>query len=118
MRRIKLMADYHCWPLWTVDTETDGFGDVDPDTLPISDLLKQDLMAWAQQLDAALDWNDPAGTVWPAGFWTRFNARGAALAERLRAELGPEVEVLTHFWGDGGAKRRSRLRRAARIGLS
>ncbi len=35
MKRIKLMADYDCYPLW-LDSD-DEVGNIDPDVLPISD---------------------------------------------------------------------------------
>lgn len=38
MKEIKLMADYHCYPLW--GTTPDDFGDISPDELPISLGLK------------------------------------------------------------------------------
>ena len=41
MRRLKLMADYGCHPLWgTVDPE---IGDLDPASLPLSAALVADL---------------------------------------------------------------------------
>lgn len=85
------------FPVW--EDEEDGVCDIDPDTLPISSALKQDLIDWADQLDSSLDWNDPAGTVWPSGFWACFNERGADLAKRLQDELGPEFQVEARLWG-------------------
>ena len=99
VRRIKLMADYQCFPLW--EYEEDGARDVDPESLPISPALKKDLIDWAERLDSSLDWSDPGGTVWPPGFWTGFNERGAELAKRLQEELGPDVQVEARLWGGG-----------------
>lgn len=93
MRRLKLMADYECHPLWgTVAAE---IGDVDPASLPISAALVADLAAWAAAYDATLDRADPAAS----GFATdeaaaAFRARGAVLARRLEAELGAGYEIV------------------------
>jgi hypothetical protein len=101
VRHIKLMADYRCYPLWPGEGEPTG--DIDPDTLPLSVELKRDLLNWAKCLDDALNWDDPAHTVWPEGFWTEFNAQGIRLAQRLRTELGPDWVVSEQLWGDDSA---------------
>ena len=88
-RRIRLMADYFCFPLWH-DGGAEA-GDIDPASLPIDDALKRDLDAWARAFDAILDMDDPANK----GGWESpqacadFAAQGARLAQRLRDELGP-----------------------------
>lgn len=93
MRRLKLMADYGCHPLWgTADPE---IGDVDPASLPISAGLVDDLAAWAATWDATLDHDDPAAS----GFATTeaaeaFRAEGERLAVRLSAELGVGYEIV------------------------
>ena len=101
-RRIRLMADYFCHPLWH-----DGgveVGDIDPASLPISDALKNDLGAWARAFDAILDMDDPANK---GGFESPqarddFAARGASLAQRLRDELGAGWEIA--YWPPAGAR--------------
>jgi hypothetical protein len=93
MRRLKLMADYGCHPLWgTVDPE---IGDLDPASLPLSAALVADLAAWAAGFEATLDPDDPAAS----GFATAedaaaFRAEGERLAARLSAELGPDFEIV------------------------
>ena len=88
MRRLKLMADYDCHPLW--GTTAADVGDVDPASLPISAGLVADLAVWAAAWDAILDRDDPAASRFssPAAE-AAFRARGADLARRLEAELGP-----------------------------
>jgi hypothetical protein len=87
MRRFRLMADYDCHPLW--GTSAAEIGDVDPASLPISAELVGDLARWAADFDATLDRDDPARSGFAsAQAKAAFDARGAALAERLRAELG------------------------------
>lgn len=87
MRRLKLMADYGCHPLWGVAAEE--IGDVDPADLPISRALAADLGRWARAYDATLDRDDPvrSGFASPEAA-AAFRAEGARLAERLRIELG------------------------------
>jgi hypothetical protein len=53
MRTIKLMADYHCFPLWEVSNSV--FGNIDPNELPISKELKQNLTDWALSFDKTLN---------------------------------------------------------------
>lgn len=101
-RRIRLMADYFCHPLWH-----DGgleVGDIDPASLPISDALKTDLDAWARAFDAILDMDDPANK---GGFESPqarddFAACGASLAQRLREELGAGWEIA--YWPPAGGR--------------
>ena len=99
MQRIKLMADYGCFPVWYDGQEPDKLGDIDPATLPISPALIADLQTWSAWLDETLDWNDPGNTLWPDNFWKTYNAEGGKLADRLRQELGSAFEVRAHFWG-------------------
>lgn len=90
MQKIKLMADYGCLPLW----DGEDVGEIDPDDLAISALLKSDLMAWADEYDSALNLED--GTL--VRFLDKesrrlFNQRGLVLSERLKQELGAESDV-------------------------
>jgi hypothetical protein len=92
MKEIKVMADYHCHPLW--DDSPHTYGDIDPNALPISSKLKGDLYEWAKIFDQTLNLDDPASS----GFKSEqekvaFKARGSELAERLQQELGPDYYV-------------------------
>lgn len=89
--RIKVMADYGCWPLWHDDGGE--VGNIDPNTLPLSEGLVSALMSWATRLDDALNSDDPGNTQWPDGFRENFNREGRKLTERLRNELGSAYEV-------------------------
>jgi hypothetical protein len=99
MRKLKLMADYLCYPLWYADrTDPHEVGDFAPDLLPLSESLREDLMAWAAEYDATLDMANPQ----EAGFDTqedasKFKASGFELAKRLQDELGPQYEVITNI---------------------
>lgn len=92
MKTIKLMADYFCSPLWKADPME--VGNIDPDSLPISQNLKEMLSAWAAEYDKTLDMDDPS----KSGFKSEheelaFKEIGANLANLLREELGPNYIV-------------------------
>lgn len=92
MRKIKLMADYQCHPLW--DMSPGVYGDIDPNALPISNELRRRLADWARAFDETLDMLDPASS----GFKcveaeAAFKRQGIQLAEQLQNELGPEFLV-------------------------
>jgi hypothetical protein len=92
-RRIKLMADYFCSPVWHDATGEDlpdpEIGPIDLDDLPVTDDLRDDLEAWADRFDATMDPDDPAAAAFqPPDSLARFATDGAALAARLQAELG------------------------------
>lgn len=96
MKTIKLMADYECHPLWHVSP--DEFGDIDPESLPMSTELQAGLKAWAQDYDATLNMDAPQDS----GFESeeqerRFKAQGHRLADQLRAELGSDFVVTTQI---------------------
>jgi len=98
MRTIKLMADYQCYPLW--EASPGEVGNVDPGELPISSLLKEQLMMWAAKFDATLDMDDPANS----GFESEkaadeFRNEGMALARQLQDELGAAYIVTSQIRG-------------------
>ena len=89
-RWVKVMAEYECWPLWIPVPPRN----LDPRELPISDVLDDDLATWARDFDMTYVRDDPVSS----GFATvalaeSFVARGAALVDRLQAELGDEWHV-------------------------
>lgn len=71
-----------------------AYGDIDPNTLPISDELKRKLVDWAVTFDETLDSVDPGNS----GFKSveaeaAFKEQGIQLAEQLQKELGHEYLV-------------------------
>lgn len=93
MKKLKVMADYECFPIW--DMSPEKYGDVDPNVLPISDELKQQLFDWSNEYDGTMNHSDPASS----GFKSRevemaFKERGVKLAHQLQKELGPNYKVL------------------------
>lgn len=92
MKKIKLMADYGCFPLWHASGEE--VGDIDPNDLPLSQELRQGLADWACAFDQTLNQDYPPDS----GFKNdadevEFKQQATRLAEQLREELGPEFEV-------------------------
>jgi hypothetical protein len=95
MRRLRVMPDYRCWPVW----EDEEVGNVDPGTLPISTALRRRLLDWAAAFDATLNDDDPSGS----GFATEeqkldHETEGRRLAMALQRELGPDFSV--RWWRD------------------
>lgn len=91
-RRIKLMADYDCWPLWGMETE--DIGNIDPGDLPLTEETVAGLTRWSQEFDARLDRADPARSrPLSPGEEERFEREGQALWRQLQRELGSGFEV-------------------------
>ncbi len=88
--KIKLMADYDCWPIWGVSE----VGNIDPNTLPLSVVTQKALAKWARTYDGTLNRADPI----QSGFETSeeaiaFNMEGWRLWECLQREL-PNFKVV------------------------
>ena len=81
---LRVMADYSADPIWT------AAGEVDLDTLPISDRLRRDLRTWADIFDTLpatkFRFQAPGGR-------SGFNQTGRQLARRLEQELGHAYTV-------------------------
>jgi hypothetical protein len=90
MQRIKLMADFDCYPLWDMD---DG-GDIAPTDLPLSEGTIERLLNWQNIYDGIIDWDDPAS----AGFASKqeeiaFEREGISLWHKVQKELGDDYQV-------------------------
>lgn len=93
MKKLKLMADYQCYPLWL--NSDDEVGNIDPNILPISNILKDELNIWSDKYDETLNLDDPlnSGFVNPEEE-TAFKEKGKHLRELLQMELGSDYEVI------------------------
>lgn len=96
-RRLKLMPDYECWPLWGM--APDEAGNIDPASLPLGPETVAHLARWAEAYDAALDRDDPARSAFPSPeAQAAFEAEGLALWHDLQTELGEDYEV--HYFSE------------------
>lgn len=98
--RIKVMADYHCHPLWALDE--DLYGDFAPEMLDLSPGLTHDLNAWADDFTSSMNPDDPATSLWSDADRKAHEARARQLAVRLARErpdrmiyiMDPEIGVV------------------------
>jgi hypothetical protein len=60
-KKIKLMVDYGCDPLWW--EEPSEVGDIDPASLPLSEDTIERLHRWAKAYDTTLNWADPGDSL-------------------------------------------------------
>lgn len=94
MKKMKLMADYQCFPLWRVNEGDFSDYNIDPDGLPISPGLKSSLLAWAEQFDAILNWDDPASSTFPSKeAEMTWRSMKEVLVQQLNEELKGTCEV-------------------------
>ncbi|GGJ06302.1 hypothetical protein GCM10007978_49830 [Shewanella hanedai] len=95
MRKIKLMTDYDCYPLW--EEFSDGVDNIAPSSLPISESLATRIDAWGDEYDKTMNREDPA----TSGFCNEqalvaFEEEGEMLFAELKQELSEEFAV-TYF---------------------
>lgn len=91
--KIKLMADYGCYPLWWVNSKK--IGDINPETLPLSQQTINRLEKWADMYDGKLNEDEPA----LSGFSSNeeqeiFEEEGIDLWKQLKKELTSNYEVI------------------------
>lgn len=89
---IKLMSEYECYPLWCY--EDDIPINIDPESLFISDALKNDITKWSEKYEATYVKQNPI----EFGFKTqseerKFIEEGYILESRLQKELGTRYKV-------------------------
>jgi len=91
--KIKLMADYECYPLWWASSGKAG--DIDPETMPLSEETVSRLEKWADIYDAKLNWEDPNSSGFPTlEAKAAFEQEGISLWKQLQKELAPNYEVI------------------------
>lgn len=91
--KIKLMADYECYPLWWASSGKAG--DIDPETMPLSEETVSRLGKWADIYDAKLNWEDPNSSGFPTlEAKAAFEQEGISLWKQLQKELAPDYEVI------------------------
>ncbi len=95
IKKIKLMPDYHCSPLWLQGTD---FDNLSPNDLPLSQVTLARLDNWAKKYDATLNDEYPPDS----GFASLedeviFELEGIILWLQLRQEL-PTWEVVYYSY--------------------
>ena len=87
------MVEYLCYPLWGHDP--DNCGDIDPATLPISEQLQIDLLAWADSWNGTYNHESPNESM-PLSDEAIdcFNAVGWTLFKRLQNELDGQYHLI------------------------
>lgn len=99
MKTIKLMPEYHSWPLWADDWEPDNIEpyNIDPSTLPLTAQLVERLDVWADIFTSKLNQEDPAESGFSSDEEFRpFEEEGLRLWLELRAQLHPAYQVKYH----------------------
>lgn len=92
IKKLRLAAEYACFPLWWDDGFQ--FGDLDPFELPISPQLQQALIDWSEQFDAIYTLDDPASASFVSlAAEQLFAEQGLVLAKQLQAELGCDYHI-------------------------
>lgn len=90
---IKVLGDYHCWPLWVREGQDEVFDTRDPATLGLTTGLVGRLAAWQQWYESTVNIADPNDSR-PVTAVEReaFAAEGRLLAARVATEL-PHAQV-------------------------
>jgi hypothetical protein len=95
--RIRLMFEWGGGCLWCGNAaarDAFGVGDIE-DCLPLSAGTRRRLEELSVWHDTALNWDDPAGpSPWTPDDDARFDAAATEILERIRAELGPDFQVI------------------------
>jgi hypothetical protein len=95
--RLKLMFEWGGGTLWPGDAAARDLLDVGSceDRLPLSEATRARLEALSEWHDTALNWDYPPDPgPWSEEEQARFEAAAAEALEAVRAELGPDYEVV------------------------
>jgi hypothetical protein len=90
--KVKVMADYGCDPLWSLDDNYWNFSGAD---LGLSPDLARDLADWADRYDKSLNPDDPQNSDWSDADFLRHSDEGRALAVRLKRE---RPDLMVYAW--------------------
>ena len=94
MKKIKLMPEFCCDPVWYEEPDEFGVTAIDLIDLPISKDLFKAILKWAKRYDAILDQNYPPDSEFKSPAEREaFIEDGSVLAKRLQEELGNDYNV-------------------------
>ena len=92
-KKIKLMLDYGCSPLWWYDSEK--VGNIDPKSLPLSPQMIQHLTDLAEKNDATLNWDNPSDSEeFTEAEIRKLDEELLLLTIKLQKELYPDYEIV------------------------
>jgi hypothetical protein len=92
-KKLRLSADYQCWPLWRAGP--DEVGEIEPQSLPLKPETIARLEKWAETFDSWMDFDDPTAEKEPSDEEVdAFEQEGLSLWKQLKQELGPGYEVV------------------------
>lgn len=97
-RKILVMAEYECDPLWAYDRDLSGT--IPPRDLPLSQELVGDLEAWAEAYTGSFNMEDLNNPHWTEAQYKAHRIDGIALARRVKGEL-PERQVFVWDFENG-----------------
>ena len=96
-RKIKLMADYFCYPLWWV--ESGKYGDINPDDLPLSPDTIKSLIKWSDIYNATFNDNYPPDSRFPSlADELAFESEGIRLWLKVQQELKNQYEIIYYSY--------------------
>lgn len=89
MPRLRVVADYDCWPIWDEEGEMNQ-----PSDYPLSQEIIDRFAKWQAQYNSLLNLADPSAI----GFKTNeealaFEGEGRELAQRMQEELGAAYTI-------------------------
>lgn len=90
--KVKVMADYGCDPLWSLDDNYWNFSGAD---LGLSSDLARDFSDWADRYDKSLNPDDPKNSQWSDADFVSHSDEGKALAVRLKRERS---DLMVYAW--------------------
>ena len=106
MKTLRLSLEYECSSVWLVFPDG-GLDDIGPESLPVSEELKWDIIKWNKIYQSTLDQNYPPDSGFSSDsanelLWKAIDQEGGSLFVRLKEELhglyhvtSKEYEALT-----------------------
>lgn len=93
MKRLKLLAEYDCWPVW--DISGDDTKDINPRLLNISSELVDLLNEWASDFETTFDDEYPPDSGFSSEEKEKeFLRKGDIIFQLLKEQLSGDTEVI------------------------
>jgi hypothetical protein len=89
---LKLKPDYECYPIWKIGPNY--VENLNPEELPITQILKNRLTAWQIKFDQTLDRSDPISSGFKSKLEVNdFDREGHEIWKKLIHEMGPDYQI-------------------------